>query len=119
MTRAEQVAIEQADPTSVALSWRLDPEPGFVRLQAKPCPFLQADKSCKVYDVRPLTCRSFQCGRVDVSTEPYEVDAITGCGNLTARLTESERFRQHYATNARKQMQRWGKDHGWATLVSS
>lgn len=119
MTRLEQAAIEQADPTSVALSWRSDPDPRFVRLQAAPCPFLQADKSCGVYDVRPLICRTFMCGRVDVAAEPYETDRITGCGNLTDRLRESHRFREHYATNGRKTMQRWGKEHGWATSASS
>ena len=114
---SERREIERMAPTSIALSWRPDADPRFVRLQAKPCP-LYINGACSVYEVRPYVCRSFMCGRVDVTKEPYESEPVnlalgmTGCGNLSARLAESERFRQQYATNARKEYQRWGKAHG-------
>lgn len=124
MTVSERRALEDAAPTSAILAWRPDPDPRFVRLVAKPCPLLTTDAdgaaSCSVHEVRPLTCRQFMCGRVDTAKEPYEPEPVnfvlglTGCGNLSARLRESERFRQHYATNARKQQQGWGKAHEWA-----
>lgn len=109
--------MERAAPTPVALSWSADADPRFVRLRAHPCP-LYVDGACSVYEVRPLCCRSFMCGRVDVTREPWESEPVvpvlglTGCGNLSARLQESERFRQHYATNARKSFQQWGKAMG-------
>ena len=121
VTHLEREAIERAAPTSASvLAWRSDPDPRFVRLIAKPCP-LYVDGACSVYDVRPAVCRSFMCGRVDTSAEPYEAEPVnfvlglTGCGNLSARLKESERFRQHYATNARKVQQTWGSQMGWST----
>lgn len=114
MTHEERAEIERVAPTStIALSWRPDADPRFTRLTAQPCPLL-VDGQCSVYAVRPLICRQFMCGRVSTD-EPFETDAITGCGNLTARLYESERFRQHYATNGRKELQRWGKAHGWTS----
>ena len=120
VTVAERRALENAAPTSAVLAWRSDADPRFVRLIAKPCP-LYIDRQCSVYESRPLVCRSFMCGRVDVTKEPYESEPVnldlgmTGCGNLSARLAESHRFREHYATNARKEYQRWGKAHGWQT----
>lgn len=123
VTHQERRALEDAAPTSVVLAWRPDPDPRFVRLVAKPCPLLTKDAegvaSCSVHAVRPQTCRHFMCGRVDVAKEPYEPEPVnfvlglTGCGNLSARLKESERFRQHYATNARKVQQTWGREMGW------
>ena len=112
VTQKERQAIEAAAPTSVSLSWTPDADPRFTRLSARPCPLL-IENACSVYAVRPLPCRQFMCGRPDVTIEPFEVEPVvphlgmTGCGNLSARLHESERFRQHYATNARKEAQRW------------
>lgn len=117
MTVSERRALENAAPTSAVLAWRPDADPRFTRLQAGPCP-LYIDGGCSVYAVRPLVCRTFMCGRVDVTREPYESEPVnlalgmTGCGNLSARLRESERFRQHYATNARKTLQTWGRAMG-------
>lgn len=123
MTRAERDEIERAAPTSAVLAWREDPDPRFARLVAHPCPLLTRDAegkaSCSVHDVRPLNCRAFMCGRVDPKKEPFEPEPVnyvlglTGCGNLTARLNESLRFREHYRTNAVQQKRLWGRPHGW------
>lgn len=123
VTHQERRALEHAAPTSAVLAWRSDPDPRFVRLIAKPCPLLGSDADgkavCMVHDVRPLVCRMFLCGRVDVQKEPYEPEPVnfalglTGCGNLTARLNESTRFREHYRTNAVQEKRRWGKANGW------
>jgi Fe-S-cluster containining protein len=118
MTQAERTAIENTAPTSVDLSWTPDADPRFVRLQAAPCPLLQ-DTACSVWASRPLVCRTFMCGRVEVEKEPFEPEPVntllglTGCGNLTARLNESLRFREHYRTNAVQELRRWGKAMGW------
>lgn len=113
MTHQERHAIECAAPTSAALAWTPDADPRFVRLTAKPCPLL-VDGQCSVYDARPWVCRTFMCGRV-TTEEPYATDRITGCSNLTVRLQTSERFRQHYATHARKTYQAWAREKGWPT----
>jgi Fe-S-cluster containining protein len=120
MTRSEQALLERAAPTSAALTWRDDPDPRFVRLAAAPCPFLtqtEGQAGCAVHPIRPLACRTFMCGRVDVAAEPFESEpasaalGLTGCGNLTARLQESERFRQHYRTHATQETRRWEAGH--------
>lgn len=124
MTLLEKAEIERAAPTSaLTLSWLPDADPRFTRLQARPCPLLTHDDegkaACSVFASRPLTCRMFMCGRVDVAREPYEPEpavfglGLTGCGNLTARLNESLRFREHYRTNAVQEKRRWGASHGW------
>ena len=123
VTHLERQALEHAAPTSAVLAWRADPDPRFVRLIAKPCPLLTKDDtgqaSCSAHAVRPLVCRTFMCGRVDVAAEPYEPEPVnfvlglTGCGNLSARLTESLAFREHYRTNAVQEKRRYGVQHGW------
>ena len=123
MTHQERAEIERVAPTSTVLSWRSDPDPRFVRLIAKPCPLLAQDEAgravCTVHEVRPLLCRTFMCGRPDPKKEPWEPEPVnwvlglTGCGNLSARLTESLRFREHYRTNAVQEKKRWGRPHGW------
>src|SRR5258706_2652557 len=85
VTVAERETMERVAPTATMLSWRADADPHFVRLQAGPCPLLQPGASFSVYADRPFVCRSFICGRVDVTTQPYQVDEVTGCGDLTAR----------------------------------
>lgn len=124
MTWSERAAIERADPTSATtLSWVPDPDARFTRLHAHPCPLLTRDAegraACSIHAVRPLVCRTFQCGRVDVKREPFESEPVhhalglTGCGNLTARLQESLRFRESYRTNAVQELRRWGLTHGY------
>ena len=59
MTPEERLTIEQTIGESWAktLHWSQDDTGRFVRLKAHPCPFLQADNLCGVYDVRPYNCR--------------------------------------------------------------
>ena len=95
--------------------------PGFVRLHAKPCPFLEGRATCTVYDIRPYNCRRFGCFRPDVATEPfslaeakpYEQFATIGCANLRNRLARSRVARRMYALMQRK-AQRWALQHGWS-----
>ena len=44
---------------------RLDEEGDYV-LQTKPCPFLEEDNSCRIYDVRPSDCSRFPYTDEDV-----------------------------------------------------
>jgi Fe-S-cluster containining protein len=101
MSTAERAAIVAADTLPAGVDLRWSPlARGFWTLRAGPCPLLTAEHRCAVYAVRPRICREFMCGRVDPVTEPFVEDRVTGCANLTARLRESLRFREHYRTNA-------------------
>lgn len=94
--------------------------PGFVRMHAGPCPFLEGASTCTVYPIRPYSCRRFSCFRPDVKSEAFVEDVPSpistyrdiGCANLRQRLVESRVVRRLYATVQRK-AQRWGRAHGW------
>lgn len=103
MTVAERAAIEQV--STRPLSWRLHADSRFVRLLAGPCPLLEADGSCSVYDVRPFNCRLYMCGRQD--GEAWTDEAIP------LRILTNRDLRRQYALNERK-AERWGRAHGWA-----
>jgi Fe-S-cluster containining protein len=49
-----------------------DPEEGGYRIRAMPCPFLDADDRCTIYEVRPMTCREFpHTDKEGFSTRPH------------------------------------------------
>lgn len=112
MTAAEKAAIIAA--TTRRLVWMV--KDGWAALQAAPCPLLDRDADglavCSVYDVRPLNCRRFACGRVSPETEAYETDANGACLNMTERLAYSKPFRS-WAKRLQRQAQVWADTHGW------
>lgn len=112
MTTEERAGILDVVPSELgrALLWRDHQTPGFVELQAQPCPLLAADGRCSVYDVRPFNCRRFICGRV--GDEPWEANADGTCSNLTVRLAQSRPFRRFYQLVQRR-AGRWALAHGW------
>lgn len=95
-------------------------QPGFVAMDAGPCPMLDGEQTCQVYDVRPYTCRRFGCLRPDVQAEPLQMAPVApgllfgsvGCSNLRERLVQSRVARRLYHTMQRK-AQRWARKHGW------
>ena len=121
MSRAERTLILETVarwPDPPTLTFEDAPEQGAVNLKAAPCPLLGRDHTCRVYDVRPMVCRRFCCGRVNAAAEPFEPEVyapdlgLLGCRNLSDRVRESPRFAQHVQTIERHAM-RWGRDHGW------
>jgi len=103
MTHQERAAIEALGPPQ-RLLWRPDADPRFVRLLAGPCPLLNEAGLCSVYDVRPMNCRRYMCGRQDGEAWTPE--------SIPVRVLESRDLRRQYALNERK-AQRWGLAHGW------
>jgi len=93
-------------------------QPGFVQLQARPCPLLAQDAAgravCTVYEVRPYACRRFGCYRPDAASEPYEQGPDGECRNLVDRVFQSRDVRRAYALQQRK-AQRWALRHGWTS----
>lgn len=102
MTHQERAAIEQV--STRPFLWRPDADPRFVRLLAGPCPLLDDTGLCSVYEVRPLNCRRYMCGRQD--GEAWTPDAIP------LRVLTNRDLRRQYAVNERK-AQRWGRAMGW------
>ena len=92
------------------LKWRDDQTPGFVQLQAKPCPLLGADGGCTIYSIRPFNCRRFMCLRV--GDEEWQTNPDGSCHNFTARLAQSRAARRFYELMQRK-TSRWALKHGW------
>ena len=92
-----------------SLRWSIDSQ-GFVHLQARPCPLLDANGLCSVYDVRPYNCRRFSCNRV--GDEAWGQTPSGECLNLIERLQQSRAVRRAYARQQRK-AQNWARAHGW------
>lgn len=86
------------------------PEPGFVRMRARPCPFYRPSVGCLVYQERPYNCRRYLCGRTS-SAEPFEDMPIPWT------VLESRDLRRQYAREQRR-AQRWADGHGWRRSVS-
>ena len=103
MTRPEFDALLEAKP-EVTPKARLRAD-GFVEMTAGPCPYL-AENRCSVYAVRPLNCRRFMCGRMDVN-EPLENVPVP------MKVLTSRDLRRQYALNQRRAMARWGMRMGW------
>lgn len=95
-------------------------QPGYLRMHAGPCPFLEGQSTCTVYPIRPYSCRRFACFRPDVTREVLVLDTASdisqyrtiGCANLRQRLVESRVARRMYAV-IQRQAQRWARRHGW------
>ena len=106
MTPAERVELEAVSDRAVRpLQFMAGPE-GRVVMVGTPCAFFTAEKTCAAYEVRPLLCRRFACGRVN-ETEPF-----VGIANMGVRLQMSRPFRSWYRRD-QKQHTAWAKDHGW------
>lgn len=67
------------------------------------CPLY--DHGCTIYDVRPLNCRRYMCGRED--GEPAQP------GVIPMRVFATKRLRKQYLRNQRQVMEEWGHAHGW------
>lgn len=106
MTDSERAVLEAAGTSVSPLVWLDPPAPGRQALKAAPCPFLQADNACGVYESRPFTCRRYGCFRQD--GEPYYE---------AAQLLEFRTRTDNAVRSQRKSMQRvaqtWGRAHGW------
>jgi len=109
-TQEAELLKDRAD--RVTLRWTPTDDPGFVELQAQPCPFLEGN-SCSVYDIRPYNCRRWGCFRPDPQSEPLEPDlGFLGCANARVRFYRDRAVRrqlQHMERDA----QRWALRHGW------
>lgn len=102
MTDAERQALEAAHPGPA--QYRPHPSDArFLLLRAGPCPYY--DEGCQVYAVRPMNCRRYGCGRVDI-TAPRDQKPIP------MRFYTDRTFRRQYAVMQRD-AQRWGRAHGW------
>ena len=115
MTPEERTAIEQVIGFGWAktLHWSPDETGRFVRLKAHPCPFLQADNKCGVYEVRPYNCRRWGCFRACAAKEPLEPDhSFLGAANTRDRWDQSRGVRRQLIQMQRK-AQRWAWAHGW------
>jgi len=109
MTDSERAVLEQSGknaPDAPTLVWLDPPAPGMQALKAAPCPLLDAEGRCSVYESRPFNCRRFGCFRQD--GEPYYEAA-----QLLAFRTETD----NAVRSQRKSMQRaarpWAEAHGW------
>lgn len=96
------------------LRWQDHDERRFVRLMTHPCPFLQPDGLCGVYDIRPYNCRRFICGRPQGANEPWAETPDGRCANVTERLAQSVAFFRH-AAEVQAAAQPWALAHGWHT----
>lgn len=85
------------------LRWRVV-GPGFVALEAHPCPLLDESGQCTVYEIRPYNCRRFLCFREE--GEAFQPDAFP------VRVLTNRADRRVYETNQRHAM-RWARLHGW------
>jgi Fe-S-cluster containining protein len=114
MTEDEAVLLEAArDRATRELDWQEDEPSGrFVKLMGKPCPFLDADGLCAVYEIRPYNCRRFICGRPSGSSEPWQETRDGRCANVTERLSQSVAFFRH-ADELQTAAQPWALAHGW------
>ncbi len=56
------------------------------------CPFLTDDKTCAIYDVRPVICKSYRCDKHAKGTLLFELHNMTGYKTYDIReiLNDSE-----------------------------
>ena len=80
--------------------------PGFLYLNARPCPFLRGRSMCDIYEIRPYNCRRYLCGRTDPLSDPFDSAPVP------AAIVKSRPMRRLYLINQRK-AQRWALTHGW------
>lgn len=113
MTKQEQALLDARYQVATRpLVWHDHPTDGFVRLEAKPCPFL-AGNICLVHEIRPYNCRRFMCGRVDVQQESLEMNPEGQCYNSGDRIRTSLRFFEYSKAHERRAQKEWAVDHGW------
>ncbi len=110
MTSAERFHLLPRIPEGIVTHWR-DVEPGFVALEAHPCPFFIFN-GCIVYSDRPYNCRRFGCMRPDPKTERFELNDDGDCINLLERVKTS-RIAQRLYGRMQRVAQRWARAHGW------
>ena len=114
MTEGEWAVLAEQKVPGV-LAERMDD--GWRLLKGTPCPMLDENKRCRVYDVRPYNCRRFQCLRVAGEDYIPSDDAHLGCANLYVRLTQSRSARNQYRRNQRHH-QPWALAHGWTETMT-
>jgi len=100
MTRQEQAAVVNANP-GISATWMPHHDESFVRLKAKPCPYL-AGHRCTVYAARPYACRRYGCLRTDPS-QPW-VDGPP------QPVTRDDR---RSLVLMQRKGQQWARTHGW------
>ncbi len=110
VTDAEAAELERAKPARVTLQY-LEHRDGFKALKTGPCPLLNDDGSCSVYEVRPYNCRRFVCLRA--ADEPWIRGPLGECVNLDRWLNISPQAATFYASHQRH-AQVWAKAHGWS-----
>jgi hypothetical protein len=69
-TPAEQAVLRQRLETNVAAYRRQGPE--HYNRANHPCAFLQTDGQCRIYAIRPLTCRGYHSTDVNACRQAYE-----------------------------------------------
>ena len=113
MTEDEAALLYAArDKATRPLQWQDTNDRRFIKLLARPCPFLSAEKQCTVYDIRPYNCRRFICGRPSGSDEPWEDTPDGRCANVTERQEQSLEFFTH-AIDVQSAAQPWALANGW------
>lgn len=100
-------------PLGIVLHWRAGERPRFTNLVARPCPFFGRDDDgqglCKIYDVRPYSCRRFMCGR-EKAGEHFMGSG--GTFGIPLRVLKSADLRAQYARN-QDAAKAWADAHGW------
>ena len=114
MTEAEWAVLAEQKVPGV-LAERMDD--GWRLLKGTPCPMLDENKRCRVYDVRPFRCRTFMCLRVKGEEFVPSDEEHLGCANLYVRIVSSRMARNQYRRNQKK-AQLWGLDHGWTETMT-
>lgn len=101
-------------PTRINLIERLETEyRGSNRLFLHgPCPLLTEDNKCSVYDVRPLNCRKFMCGRKSIDEELRFSEDGDQCLNHVERFAEDKEYRLLYRRNYKRE-EPWARRMGW------
>jgi Fe-S-cluster containining protein len=105
----EELTLIEAHPGARHVTYTVSPAgEGKLYLKARPCPFLAASGRCGVYSARPLACRQYACGRVDVRTERIDPNAP-----MPARFYTDRDFRRQLTRDRQKALLTWGVRHGW------
>ncbi len=106
MTTAEWDVLKDRPSVRPVVADTSRADTGWIALKAAPCPYFDtAAKECTVYESRPFNCRRFQCGRWDVTTQPFTISPM-------AIIRADNDLRWSYDRNQRAHTE-WALAHGW------
>lgn len=76
-------------------------------LEGEKCPFLDQEKGCGIYEVRPCQCRIYHCGKLTPEGKRLEKTA-----EVRARMELDPAYYRYKERSERKGIA-WGNAHGW------